>query len=202
MSTADSSSDPDLAHFLTIPWCRTHLLSRTNKTTPTLSRITKPQNEDSLFATALHTPSTISHCISFYPTRLSRDLLEISELSTIFQLGTDMNGGPNMLHGGIIATLLDDTIGTLLTVNKNPKGDPLSRKTVTAELKVRYLKPVWTPGTVMCCVRIMRREGKGGRKVWFEGEVWGDFDEQGKEGKVLARCESLWVVVEPVESKM
>jgi uncharacterized protein (TIGR00369 family) len=199
------NSDPDLNHFLTIPWCRKHLLSSNNKITPTLSRIAKSQNEDSLMAIALNTPSTISHCISLYPIppprstsgSLSKDFLEINSLSTIYQLDTLLNGGPNLLHGGIIATLLDDTIGTLLTVNHTPKGDPLSRQTVTAELKVRYMRPVWTPGTVMCSVRVVR---KVGRKVWFEGEVWGDFEDDGK-GKKLASVESLWVVVEVVQSK-
>lgn len=198
------SSDPDLNHFLTIPWCRTHLISPNNKITPTLSRVAKPQNEDTLIAIALNTPSTISHCISFHPKPSLASVssppstdLEITSLSTIFQLGTLLNGGPNLLHGGIIATLLDDTIGTLLTVNHSPKGDPLSRRTVTAELKVRYLMPVWTPETVMCNVRVVKKQG---RKVWFEGEVWGDFEDD-ENGKKLASVESLWVIVEVVQSK-
>jgi acyl-coenzyme A thioesterase PaaI-like protein len=192
--------DESLNHFLKIPWCHTILSSPQNTVTPTQSRILKSNDEDSLMSTSLKTAFTISQCVSFYPTHSasvsssSPDLLHISSLSTIYQLGKDMNGGPNMLHGGIIATLLDDTIGTLLTVNKTPKGDPLSRKTVTAELKVGYKRPVFTPSVVMCVVRVVKRVG---RKVWFEGELLGEFEEEGGRGSILARCESMWVVIEP-----
>ena len=77
-------------------------------------------------------------------------------------------------------------MGTLLTVNKDQGGLPLSQNTVTAEMKVRYLRPVRTPGTVVVVAECVKREG---RRIWLEGEV------RDVEGVVLARGEAVWVKV-------
>ncbi len=51
-----------------------------------------------------------------------------------FRLGTEYQGGPGILHGGIIATLLDEAMGKV-----NRFSDV---RAVTAELNVEYLRPV------------------------------------------------------------
>ncbi len=88
-------------------------------------------------------------------------------------------------------------MGTLLTINKDQGGMPLTQSTVTASLNVKYLAPVRTPGTVAVRVWCERREG---RKFWLVGEVlksWGRVDGEKREGqgmgKVLARGEAVWV---------
>jgi len=75
-------------------------------------------------------------------------------------------------------------MGTLLTVNKDEDGGPLSGSTVTAKLEVRFLKLVPTPGTVMAVAKYERREG---RKFWLEAWI-----EDG-DGEVLARGDALWI---------
>ena len=99
-------------------------------------------------------------------------------------LGSGMNGGAHLLHGGAIATLLDDVVGTLLTVNKDRDALPLSGTTVTGGLSVRFLRPVKTPATVVVVARC--REVRG-RKYYMEAEV------RDSEGVVLAKAESLWI---------
>lgn len=89
-----------------------------------------------------------------------------------------------MLHGGIVATLLDDVMGTLLTVNKDIGGLPLTQTTVTATLTVKYLKGIRTPGTVAVVTRCRKREG---RKFWLDAEV------RDGEGGVLAKGEAVWI---------
>lgn len=91
-----------------------------------------------------------------------------------------------MLHGGIVATLMDDVMGTVLTVNKDLGGLPLTQSTVTANLSVKYLRGVQTPGTVAVVARCGRREG---RKFWLEAEV------RDGDSVVLARGEALWIKV-------
>ncbi len=103
-------------------------------------------------------------------------------------LGSGMNGGPNMLHGGIIATLMDDVIGTLLTVNKDQEGSPLTDHTVTAELNVKYLRPVRTPQTVLVVARCREVLREGTRFV-MDAEV------RDEKGKVLAKADSVWTAV-------
>ncbi|KAG0650427.1 Verlamelin biosynthesis B [Hyphodiscus hymeniophilus] len=178
--------EPDLAHFTSIPWCSAILSNPAYKTTPTFSRHPKPTTEDSLIAVSLSSPSTISHCLSLYVPPASPETF-VSEIITLLTLGAGMNGGVDMLHGGIIATLLDDVMGTLLTVNKDRGGVPLTQGTVTASLSVRYLKGVRTPGTVAVWARCRRREG---RRFWLEGEV------RDAEGMAVARGEAVWVRVD------
>jgi len=174
-----------LTHFRSIPWCRTLISDPTFTLTPTYSRQPKPNHEDSLFALTLISPTTIPYCLSFYKVP-PKDELFITHLQTLFALSTGLNGGPNLLHGGIISTLIDDVMGTLLTVNKDQGGLPLSQSTVTGEMKVRYLRPVRTPGTVVVVAECVKREG---RRICLEGEV------RDVEGVVLARGEAVWVKV-------
>ena len=84
-----------------------------------------------------------------------------------------------MLHGGIIATLMDDVIGTLMTVNQNPSA-------VTAYMNVRYLMPVVTPQTVLVVAKSRGSIGEA-RKVFVDAEV------RDSVGVVLAKAEALWV---------
>lgn len=102
-----------------------------------------------------------------------------------------MNGGPNALHGGIIAALMDDVIGTLLTINKD--GEAINSSTVTATLNVRYLRKVVTPQTVVVVARC--REVKD-RKVFMEAEVVDG------EGNVLAKADSMWIKARGLKVKL
>jgi uncharacterized protein (TIGR00369 family) len=175
--------EPDHAHFQSIPWCAQLLQDPEFVITPTFSRQPKDSTEDSLFAETFRTNSTIKACLSLYKAS-PQGTTWISEVRTLMTLGTGMNGGAHLLHGGVIATLMDDVIGILLTVNEDQDALPLSSKTVTAGLNVSYLKPVKTPGTVVVVARC--REVKG-RKYYTEAEV------RDGEGAVLAKADSLWI---------
>lgn len=93
-----------------------------------------------------------------------------------------------MLHGGMIATVLDDTIGTLLTVNMSNDGRPLTDNNVTVELNVKYLRPVATPQTIV--VVATRKESRGS-KMYMEAEI------RDGRGKILAKAESVWMPFKP-----
>jgi acyl-coenzyme A thioesterase PaaI-like protein len=175
--------EPDLAHFNSIPWCSALLSNPTYRITPTFSRQPKQSTEDSLVAISLSSPSTISNCLSLYIPPVPPESF-ISEVVTLLTLGDGMNGGVNMLHGGIISTLMDDVMGTLLTVNEDHGGLPLTQGTVTASLTVKFLKGVRTPGTVAVVARCRKREG---RKFWLDAEV------KDGEGRVLAKGEAVWI---------
>lgn len=184
--------EPDLLHFQSIPWCASLIADPFFTTTPTFARQFKESTEDSLIAETLRTTNTISHCLSIYRVPL-KGKTWIEEVRTFVTLGNGMNGGPNLLHGGMIATLLDEAMGLLLTVNKDDHGGPLSAATVTAKLDIRYLKTIWTPGTVMAVAQCTRREG---RKFWQEAWI-ADCD-----GTVLARADALWISMLKREQKL
>ncbi|MCC6154305.1 MAG: PaaI family thioesterase [Candidatus Hydrogenedentes bacterium] len=64
-----------------------------------------------------------------------RFFVEDDKIKTWFEPKAHHCGYPNVLHGGVVAALLDETIAW--AANR-----ALARMTVTAELKLRYRKPV------------------------------------------------------------
>ena len=80
-------------------------------------------------------------------------------------------------HGGLMATLLDETLGTALFVQ-------WAAGCATVELSMRYEKPLPIPAVVLCRSWIERTEG---RKVWIGGVI-----EDG-EGLVFVRAQSLFI---------
>lgn len=98
------------APFLRIPWTAS-LLKRPNTICRVpQSRAKKSSGEDSLFAVTLKNSRTLRSCISFYQ-RPGKDEEKIEEVSTLLTLGEDLAGHPNTMHGGIVATILDESMG-------------------------------------------------------------------------------------------
>ena len=103
----------------------------------------------------------------------------ISASATI-QLTCDFEGPPGYIHGGIIATMLDEAMSKL---NK-----PLDLVAMTRHMEVDYLRPVRVGDTLTIVSKHIRREG---RKIFHTAEI------TGSEGKVLAQGEALFVVIDP-----
>ncbi|KAF2266539.1 hypothetical protein CC78DRAFT_531645 [Lojkania enalia] len=180
----------DLVYFQSIPWCSYLLNDPEYVITPTSSREPKENTEDALFGETLKTDQTISACLSLYKRPKALGEL-IEEVKTLFTVGSGVNGYPHVCHGGIVATMIDEVMGILLAVNKNREEAardsrrPAERMaTVTAELTVKYLKPLKTPQTVCVTARFARVEG---RKLWIKGTI---IDES---GTALACAQSIFV---------
>lgn len=160
-----------------------------------------------MFATTLHTPSTMKSCISVYPRPEPTDA-QIDSVSTFVTLGDALDGHPGILHGGIVAALLDEGMGILQTANHEYAHSRLVGEgkmpetglgSYTAFLNVRYLRPVRTGEAVVVVAWYQRREG---RKDWVEAEVrqWSGKGEGEGEVVCCARGEGLFVV--PREKKL
>jgi acyl-coenzyme A thioesterase PaaI-like protein len=166
----------DISYFKSIPWCSSLLSDQNYAITPTRSREPKETTEDALFAETLQTKTTISACLSLYKKAASADEL-IQEARRLLSLGSGLNGWPHVCHGGITATILDEVMGHLLTINVERQEElakaagevPSARPAAyTAELSVKFLKPVETPQVVCVVARIVK---SGERKIWLEGVV-------------------------------
>jgi acyl-coenzyme A thioesterase PaaI-like protein len=158
---------------------------------PTLSREPKASTEDSLFAGTLRSAETITAALTLckYPTHEVPHRIE--EVRTFFSLGKGMNGYPYVCHGGMVATMLDETMGLLLSFNKDLENAAIRAETVTVYLNVRYLKPVATPQTVV--VTAILKEIKGGKKYYIDGAVMNE------SGEPLAKAEALWMALKNSE---
>jgi len=101
-----------------------------------------------------------------------------------FKLGAEYQGGPGFIHGGIIATVLDEVMGK---VNRF-RGV----RAVTAELNVEYLKPVLVDAGLVV-------EGyeveKSGRNLHLAGEI------RDQSGQVLARARGRFVIIGSTEPR-
>lgn len=115
---------------------------------------------------------------------------------TFFHLGSMLSGHPQIVHGGLVATLMDE-----LTCFLGFQSLP-SKKGVTANLNINYFKPCLVNSYIMVKCTVSR---KNGRKCWVKGQIFhldldtdieepiSDFVE--KKDNLLSECECL--IIEP-----
>jgi uncharacterized protein (TIGR00369 family) len=97
-----------------------------------------------------------------------------------FRLGAEYQGGPGFIHGGIIATLLDEVMGKVCRFREV--------RAVTAELSIEYLRPV--PVDADLVIEGYEVEIKG-RNLFLAGDI------RDVSGRVLARGKGRFVIVSP-----
>jgi uncharacterized protein (TIGR00369 family) len=95
-----------------------------------------------------------------------------------FRLGPEYSGGLGFVHGGIIATLLDEAMGK---VNRF-RG----LRALTAELTIEYLRPVPVEQDIVVEAREVDMKG---RNLYHVGEI------RNTQGDVLARGRGRFVDV-------
>ncbi|KAA8569427.1 hypothetical protein MFRU_004g02120 [Monilinia fructicola] len=104
------------------------------------------------------------------------------EFITVVYLGGAIAGWPGVVHGGLIATIMDESLGRC-AIRQLAAGTG-----VTAQLEVRYLKPSVTNAFyVVRCMPIVGEEGGGERKRWVEGRL------ETLEGRVCVEAKGLFV---------
>jgi acyl-coenzyme A thioesterase PaaI-like protein len=109
---------------------------------------------------------------SSHPDRLSAAAtIELTEIH---------EGAPGCVHGGIIATMLDEAMSKL--------NRPLKLVAMTRHMEVDYLQPVRLATPLKIVSYHVRRDGK---KIFHAAEVIGP------DGSVLARAKGLFVIIDP-----
>jgi acyl-coenzyme A thioesterase PaaI-like protein len=96
-----------------------------------------------------------------------------------FELSRLHEGPPGHIHGGIVATLLDEAMSKL--------NRPLNVLAMTRHMEIDYLRPAPLYQPLVLVGRHVRREG---RKLFHQAEI------QYPDGTVLARGKGLFVVVD------
>ncbi|HEY6377395.1 MAG TPA: PaaI family thioesterase [Edaphobacter sp.] len=105
---------------------------------------------------------------------------EIPTATTQFQLDRLHEGPPGHIHGGIVATLLDEAMSKL--------NRPLNVLAMTRHMEIDYLHAVPLYQPLVLTSRHLSREG---RKLFHQAEI------QRTDGTVLARAKGLFIVVDP-----
>ncbi len=97
-----------------------------------------------------------------------------------FRLGPEYQGATGFIHGGIIATVLDEVMSKASRF--------ADARAVTAELTVEYLRPVQVNQELYVEAFTTRRDG---RQLYHQGEI------RNTAGAVLARGRGRFVIVDP-----
>lgn len=102
-----------------------------------------------------------------------------------FRIGAEYQGGPGMLHGGIIALILDEAMGKVSRFS--------DLRTVTAELKIEYKKPIRVEEEISV---IAFEESRRGRALEIAGEI------RRSNGELLATGRGKFVAIDPATFKL
>jgi len=107
----------------------------------------------------------------------------LPSLVSITYLGSAICGHPGIIHGGLLATLLDEGLArACFPALPNKVG-------VTASLKVDYKAPCPAGSYVVLRAETVKTEG---RKAWVKGRIC-VLNEDGEDGTVVAEGEALFV---------
>ncbi|EHY53215.1 hypothetical protein ABEF95_007953 [Exophiala dermatitidis] len=178
----EAVSQSTLDHFQAIPWCSVQLSDPSFRVVTISRTMTQPGDGHSLMAETWNTDKTIKDLLSLY--RPSDESIgQTGEVRRFYTFGTGLNAHPNLLHGGVVATLLDSTLGNIVLLEM-----PERQSTYTVGLNITYKKPIRTPSTILARSWIVKVDG---RKTWVHGTL-----EDGM-GQVYASAEGVWVTVMP-----
>jgi acyl-coenzyme A thioesterase PaaI-like protein len=187
------TSDNDLAiarerrYFEAIPWCRELLEAPGISTFLARFPNTGDNLQDRFFSHTINTPTGIPACIGFSGAPAKETNL-ISEVSTLFSLEKDLNGYPGVVHGGVVAALIDETMGVMIARNmslelRHPIFD---LSTVTGTIELKYTRPVPTPSVIVGTAKIKEING---RKMYVSTVL------KDANGMGLATGEAVWLSV-------
>lgn len=111
-------------------------------------------------------------------------------LVSILYLGQELCGYPGLIHGGLLATLLDEGLARCaFPALPNKIG-------MTANLTINYRKPSPAESFVVLRAKTVKVEG---RKAWVEGHIE-TLPKDGEEPVVLVEASAL--MVEPKQAKV
>ncbi|KAF2122069.1 HotDog domain-containing protein [Lophiotrema nucula] len=204
-------------YFQSIPWCAA-LLEKPGIVpyTPTC-RLEPDANgalptQDQFFRVNLRSSDLIPHAIGFYQDPFSPAIISPSPTSSglrllihsstlMLDLRPGTNGYNGSAHGGLISTLIDEAMGSLIYINHHfyTEVEAIHKEKIpsnvlnmhgvamfTASMNVRFLKPLATPQVVLVTASLKDIEG---RKVYLDVEV------KDGEGLRFASCEGMWMSV-------
>jgi acyl-coenzyme A thioesterase PaaI-like protein len=177
----------DRDYFSSIAWTAKLMEDPDFTNLPLGFRVPNPDTDQGSFlAETLNTHGTIRHLLVFHR-NLTAPNTPVVEMRWLIDLGTKLNGWPRVLHGGMQSFLLDEIMAWMLACGRDVPGASLfAPSTVTAELKVRFIRAAQTPGVLIAEARVTKQEG---RKVWTEAKL------KNQQGVVVATGEGLFIGV-------
>lgn len=166
-------------------------------------RCEKDDTSDTFFNQTLKSAGTIPHALAL----LRRNILEMDprlkeresaplepDFVLLVKIDTLLNGYRDTAHGGLLASLLDESLSCCVEALSScldliQQRHPEERtRLYTANLNISYRAPVTTPGVITIKTWLKRREG---RKWFLEGELFSE------DGRVRTDAKGLWISERP-----
>ncbi|KAK7398144.1 hypothetical protein QQX98_012486 [Neonectria punicea] len=184
----------ELAFFAAIPW--TAALLEAPGTIAFVPPCRNPVSDahDQLFGRTLANDRAVRQMLCLLRAESPATALDsaraITEIETLVSVGDGVSGFPNVVHGGIVASLLDESMGAFfdLNITLGKAAKAFQSNNVTGGLNVTYLKPVPTNSVLHITVKV---EEMNGRKTKIQCDL------KNETGVVLAKCSSMWVALKP-----
>ncbi|KAJ5979988.1 hypothetical protein N7481_007286 [Penicillium waksmanii] len=191
-------SQADVDFFSEMPFAHPFLKpSSPYQIVPFITRYDKGDLSDMFFNKTINTCDTISRVLAFMrkPVSLQGPAYDNEGIDPLkypdephfvafFQLETGVNGFINTAHGGLLASLLDETLGICVETYRMLASEELA-SLLTGELQVSYRSPVPIPSAIMIKSWVRRKEG---RKWFLEARV---LDQN---GLLKAEAKSLYIM--------
>lgn len=192
-------SQADIDFFAKLPFVYPYMgISSRYQSVPFVTRYNKGDLSDKFFNKTINSYDTVPRVLAFMRKSTPRqdpvtgnegkdnDALQDPEEAhfVVFcQLESGVNGYIDTAHGGLLAALLDETLGLCAEsyrVFASDERQPL----LTAKLEVTYRAPVPTPNVVVIKSWVRRKDG---RKWFLEAQI---LDQN---GSVKAEAKSLYI---------
>lgn len=109
-----------------------------------------------------------------------------ARVGCVMELGEELNGHVNLIHGGFTATLIDDLLGSCAFLERDAQGLPKDARVFTANLNVNYRRPMHDKTSYYAEAETERFEK--GKKIFMKAAIYD------AEGAICADATSLYIV--------
>ncbi|KAL4766865.1 HotDog domain-containing protein [Aspergillus nidulans var. acristatus] len=196
-----SVSQTSEAVFAESPFVKPYLSTGLYKAVPFNAQFPAPNTTaNSFFNRTINTPNTIQHAMGLIhhsifrlKPRLSPSKADVARLEEemhgapqfilLVKTGDGLNGFQDTIHGGVLASLFDESLGCCAERYRAAFCDD-TEALYTARLDVSYRAPVPSSCIVMIKTWMRRRDG---RKWFLDAELLTE------DGKVRGAAKSLWI---------
>jgi acyl-coenzyme A thioesterase PaaI-like protein len=192
-----SVSQEDVGFFAKMPFVRPYVEKfSVYQPVPFVTRYDKGDPSDKFFNKTINSNDTIPRVLALmrkeYPLKPQstgnedREQPQVPEephFVVFFQLEPGVNGYVNTAHGGVLAALLDETMGLCAEIYRVFVSSEQVHL-LTAKLEVSYHSPLPTPGLIVIKTWVKRKEG---RKWFLEAHILDH------EGSLKATAKSVYV---------
>jgi len=97
--------------------------------------------------------------------------------NALLDLGEDLCSYQGTLHGGLIAVLMDEVMGTAANFQSENGA-------YTVQFNTRFHRPIKLPQVILVRARVIKREG---RKIHLRGAI------EDKDGNLMAEADGVWI---------